>query len=115
MNKNVDVKVECPDCENLDVVKSGIRRNKSGKKQRYTCNKCGTRFVVDDGFKGAHFTPEIITRAIHEYSDCASLSKTQNHLYQHDGVKVSDVSVLRWVKKYAWILKKRSRNYVDRL
>ena len=94
MNKNVDVKVECPDCENLDVVKSGIRRNKSGKKQRYTCNKCGTRFVVDDGFKGAHFTPEIITRAMHEYSDCASLSYDQKY-YNKD---------VRYIKKRTNVL-----------
>ena len=115
MTKENKIKSECPNCRNSDVVKVGFRKNKSGKKQKYRCNDCSKYFVIDDGFKGAHFTPEIITRAIHEYSDCASLSKTQNHLYQHDSVKVSDVSILRWVRRYAWILKKRSRSFANQL
>lgn len=40
------------------------------------------------------------------YNDGMPVSKVQNHLLQHDNTKVSDVSILNWIKKYAPILKK---------
>jgi len=110
MTKRTMVEEGCPNCKSSDIVKSGVRKNRSGKKQRYACNKCNSRFVIDDGFKGAHFAPEIITRAMHEYADSGSLSKVRNHLFQHDRVKVSDASIIRWIKKYATILKKDYRS-----
>ncbi|EQD57270.1 Integrase catalytic region, partial [mine drainage metagenome] len=100
-----------PECKGYDVAKKGFRYNKSGKKQKYFCTRCKNWFVVNDGFKGMHFVPKIITRAVHMYCNGMPISKVQNHLQQHDGVKVSDVSILDWVKKYAPILKKVQWDY----
>jgi len=51
---------------------------------------------------------EAIVKAIHQINDGLSLSKVQNHLYQHDNLKVSRAGILYWVKKYSGLIKKKS-------
>ena len=100
------MKTICPNCKSFKIVKQGFRRNKSSKKQKYQCKECGSYFVVNDGFKRMRVKPEIIVRAVHMYADGLSLSKVQNHLYQHDNVKVSRWAIAKWVKKYSDSIKK---------
>jgi transposase-like protein len=97
MTKNDKQEIACPNCRSLDIWRLGYRKNRSGKKQKYKCKQCKKYFVIDDGFKGMHFKPEIITRAVHMYTDGMPVLKVQNHLRQHDSTKVSDVSILNWV------------------
>jgi len=105
MTKENKRKVSCPNCGSLGIWKEGYRKNNSGKKRKYRCTKCMKYFVIDDGFKGMHFKPEIIVRAVHMYEDGMPVPKVQNHLQQHDHIKVSDVSILNWVKRFAHIKK----------
>ena len=104
------MKTICPNCKSSKIVKQGFRYNKSGRKQKYKCTECGKYFVVDDGFKRMRLKPKIIVRAIHMYADGLSLSKVQNHLYQHDNVKVSRWTIAKWVKKYSDTIKKTIPN-----
>jgi len=48
----------CPFCKSNHIFKDGIRKNKGEPKQRYSCKKCGKRFVVDlcKRFKGTDKT-----------------------------------------------------------
>ena len=48
---------------------------------------------------------EIIVMAIHQHEDGLSLFKVQNHLWQHDGIKVTRWTVSQWTKKYSIFLK----------
>lgn len=97
--------VKCLNCKSKNCVKRGIRKNKSVKKQKYICNDCGKWFVKDDGFKRMRYNPEIISRAIHMHQDGFSLFTVKNHLWQHDGVKVSRWTIAKWEKKYSIFLK----------
>jgi transposase-like protein len=97
--------VSCSECGAIDVVKRGLRRNKHNKAQLYRCNVCRRTFVEPTGFERMRFTPEIIARAIHQHEDGFSLSKVQNHLWQHDNVRVTRATIARWVHKYAVFLK----------
>ena len=97
--------MKCPNCKSNDFVKRGKRYNKSGAKQLYLCNKCGSKFVKDNGFKRMRYKKEIITRAVHMHIDGFSLFKTQYHLWQHDGVKVTRKTISDWTKKYSIFLK----------
>ena len=99
-------KVRCTKCKSDNVIKQGFRHNKSGRKQKYLCKICGKHFVPDDGFKRMRFKPKSIVRAIHLHTDGLSLSKVQNHLYQHDNIKVSRWAIAQWVKKYSKSIKK---------
>ncbi|MFH1248966.1 MAG: hypothetical protein V1660_02335 [archaeon] len=46
-----------------------------------------------------------IARAIHLHNDGLSLFQIQNHLWQHDGVKVSRETVREWCDRYSVFLK----------
>jgi len=96
---------KCPNCRSPEIVKRGFRKNKCGKKQRFLCNKCGSTFVEDDGFKRMRHKSKDIVRAVHQCNDGLSLFQTKNHLWQHDGVKVSREAIRLWVKKYSIFLK----------
>ncbi|MEK6757776.1 MAG: hypothetical protein AABX88_01480 [Nanoarchaeota archaeon] len=102
--------MECPKCESINVSRRGFRYNKSGKKQLHLCNDCRRKFVIDDGFKRMRHKKEIIARAIHMHIDGFSLFKTQYHLWQHDGVKVTRRTISQWTKKYSRFLKSDNKN-----
>src|SRR3989339_1906848 len=95
----------CPNCRSNDIRKKGIRHNKSGKKQKYQCCVCRHFFIEDNGFKKMRHKPNVIVRAIHQHIDGMSLSKVQNHLWQHDNIKVTRWTISQWTKKYSNFLK----------
>lgn len=95
----------CPKCKSNDIRKKGFRYNISGKKQKYQCCICKHFFIEDDGFKKMRHNPKVIVRAVHQHIDGMSLFKTQYHLWQHDGIKVTRKSISDWTKKYSIFLK----------
>lgn len=99
------VSFDCPECKASDIVKRGKRYNKSGTKQIYRCNECRSAFVQPDGFERMRHKPEDIVRAVHQHMDGLSLFKTQTHLWQHDGIKVTRWTINQWTKKYSIFLK----------
>lgn len=99
------MKTKCPFCKKLSAVKQGYRKNRTFKKQKYQCLECWKWFIEDDGFKRMRHSPKDIVRAVHQCNDGLSLSQTQNHLWQHDGVKVSRETIRLWCKKYGNFLK----------
>ena len=101
MKRRCEIMLKCSNCKSKDVRKRGFRFNDSGKKQKYQCFSCKKWFVEDDGFKRMRHKKEDIARAVHQHADGFSLSKTQNHLWQHDGVKVTRKTISDWSKKYS--------------
>lgn len=97
--------IQCEKCKSKDIAKKGYRVNNSGRKQKYQCCVCKHWFVEDDGFKKMRTDPKIIVRAIHQHEDGFSLSKVQNHLWQHDGIKITRWTISKWKKKYSVFLK----------
>ena len=97
--------MKCPKCKSNDVVKRGKRYNKSGKKQRFLCNKCSSIFIKKDGFERMRYKKKDIARAIHLHERGLSLADVKDHLWQHDGVKVTRKTISDWVKKYSVFLK----------
>lgn len=97
--------MNCVYCNNNSVVKRGMRYNDSGIKQRFFCNNCHGSFIEHDGFERMRHKKEHIVRAIHDYEDGLSMKKVQNHLWQHDGVKIARKNLYAWVKKYGVFLK----------
>ena len=101
--------LKCDNCGSNDVAKKGFRYNKIGKKQKYFCHACGSWFVPDDGFKKMRHLPEDVVRAVHLHDDGLSLSKVQNQMWQHDGVKVTRWTIAEWHKKFGVFLKSAKR------
>ena len=99
----------CPKCSAKDIVMRGNRYNRSGVKQLYRCNGCRSTFVEPDGFERMRHKKEDIVRAIHQHDDGLSLSKVQNQLWQHDGVKVTRWTIAEWHRKFGVFLKSDKR------
>lgn len=97
--------MKCPKCKSEKISKRGKRYNKSGEKQLYLCNKCHRKFVEQDGFEGMRYDKKEITRAIHLHNEGLSLFQVKDHLWQHDGVKVSREAIRERCNKYSVFLK----------
>jgi transposase-like protein len=97
--------VKCPKCRSDKVSKRGKRYNQSGTKQLYLCDNCHRKFVEIDGFERMRYHKKDIVRAIHLHNKGLSLFDVKDHLWQHDGVKVSREAVREWIKKYSVFLK----------
>jgi len=97
--------MKCLFCKSSKILKQGYRKNSTGKKQKFQCVKCKKWFVKKDGFERMRHNKKIIARAIHMHNDGLSLFQVKNHLWQHDGVKVSRETVREWCDKYSVFLK----------
>ena len=48
---NICMEIRCSNCKGINIVKRDFRRtNNRGLIQRYFCNDCNRRFVINDGF-----------------------------------------------------------------
>jgi len=93
----------CRYCGSSEIVKDGVRHNKHGDLQIYTCRNCGHYFTINLGFERMRATPQIITSAMQLYFTGESLRNVQKFL-RLQGVKVSHVAILKWIKKYVVLM-----------
>jgi transposase-like protein len=70
----------CPQCQSDQIVKHGIRHNKYGDIQRYSCNNCYKRFTINLGFERMKATPQVITSALQLYFTGESIRNVQKFL-----------------------------------
>jgi len=106
-----EIQIEkCPSCASINFKKHGIRHNKSGNIQRYSCNDCGKWFSFNLGFEKMRATPQVITSAMQLYFTGESLRNVQKFL-RLQGVEVSHQTVYNWIKKYTSLMKQ----YLDKL
>jgi transposase-like protein len=94
---------KCVYCSSEQIVKDAIRHNKKYDIQRYLCKACGKRFSVNVGFEGMKASPQVITSAMQLYFTGESLRNVQKFL-KLQGVSVSHVSILKWIKKYTALM-----------
>jgi transposase-like protein/Zn finger protein HypA/HybF involved in hydrogenase expression len=103
--------VTCPVCKSENVIRRGIRKTQYGEVQRYGCNDCQHRFVVDKGFCRMKFSPEIVTKTLDLYFKGLSQRKIVDHFKQFDNITVTQPTILSWIKKYLKLLSKYSEKY----
>jgi len=107
--KPLDLAV-CVFCGSQSVVKHGLRHNKNGTIQRFTCKDCGKRFTRNLGFERLKATPQIVTCALQLYFTGESLRNVQR-LLRLQGVNVSHQTVYNWIKRYVGLMQK----YLDKI
>lgn len=94
----------CRFCNSVDILRWGYRETRQGRKPRFKCRTCGKRFVADEGFLKSRFDPKIVTLALDLYFKGASLRKVTQHIAQFYGVKMSESTVLRWIRKFSELI-----------
>ena len=98
--------ISCIFCKSSgDIVKAGLRFNKSGKKQRYKCNKCKNRFVTNDGFWKMKHRPEVIAEAISCRKRGMPYQEVSKHFREYDKADICPATAYNWVKKYGKALR----------
>lgn len=96
----------CPHCKsNKQITKHGLRHNKYGDIQRYSCKLCNRRFSINVGFEKMRATPNIITSAMQLYFTGESFRNVQKFL-RLQGVNVSHMAVYKWINKYVKLMDK---------
>jgi putative transposase len=99
---------KCARCGSENIVRHGLRHNKCGDLQRFSCRDCKKRFTINLGFERMKATPETVTMAMQMYFSGMSFQMTANAL-KLKGVKISGVGVFKWTKKYVALME----SYVD--
>ncbi|MDE1849592.1 MAG: IS1 family transposase [Candidatus Micrarchaeota archaeon] len=89
----------CPECKSDKLQKYGMRRNKSGSKQRHMCLNCGATFVLDPA-KGIKGNARILCLALDMYYKGNSLRDIQNTLWQSFGLKLHHETIRRWNNRF---------------
>ncbi len=100
----------CLFCGSKHVIKDGVRHNKAGDLQRFTCRECGCDFSVNVGFERMKHDPKAITTALQLYFSGESLRNTQKSL-KLLGVEVSHKTVWKWIQKYVGLME----TYLDKI
>jgi transposase-like protein len=91
----------CPSCRASDSIRYGVRRNKSGPVHLYLCRPCGHRFSGKEGFQRRRADPSKIALALDLYFRGLSLRKVADHFEQAHALKVSPMTIYRWVVHYS--------------
>lgn len=95
----------CLYCKSENLIKWGIRHNKYGDIQKFSCKSCGKFFTVNLGFEKMKHNPQGITAAMQLYFSGESLRNTARSL-RMIGVEVSPRTILRWIDKYSVLMEK---------
>ena len=99
----MDDETICKRCGGEEVVKSGWREVKFGRRQIYLCKGCGRRFS-SGRFPGKSFSPRVIISAITLYNLGHSLMECRKELKKRFRVNVGKSIISKWVREYHSIL-----------
>lgn len=92
----------CPICKKSNlVVKNGLRKNSGSTKQKYYCKLDNFSFVENNCFCRMRHDPKTISVAVDLARRGISLRGIQEHLIQFYNVRISHITVGKWIKKYA--------------
>ena len=95
----------CIYCKSEHLIKWGIRHNKYGDIQKFSCKSCGKFFTLNLGFEHMKHNPQGITTAMQLYFSGESLRNTAKSL-RLIGVCVSHKTVYFWIRKYVTLMGK---------
>lgn len=104
--------IKCKHCGGFNHYKKGCRKTEHrGNVQKYYCKDCKRMFTADLGFYRMRHSEKIITMSIDIYVSNLSSRKMRNQLSRHFSLKVSHMTILDWVRRYALKVSK----FVDKL
>ena len=86
-----------------NIIKKGIRKNKTGNIQKFLCQDCHKYMTFNIGFERMKHNPQAITSAMQLYFSGESLRNTMRSL-QLLGVEVSYRTILNWIRKYTRLM-----------
>ncbi len=105
-------KIICSKCKSKEVTKRGYFKTQSkGKRQRYFCKSCNSKFIPQDPFYRMRNTPQKITCALDLFFRGLSTRGVQDHFKAFFPHNSDHSTILRWIRKYSI----KISNYTDTL
>ena len=104
----------CKYCDSGNLIKRGIRKNKTGNIQKYQCKDCKKRFALNVGFEAMRYDDTIITSALQMYFSGMSVRKIADH-FEMLGTDISHVAIYQWINKYSKTISEYLKNITPRL
>ena len=102
--ENLDTKEDlCPKCRSVNIVKRGVRKNKSIQKQRYYCKDCKHRFVLSP-LKYVKGDGKLICLAMDMYFKGMSLRDIEDNFKQFHNINVHFDTIRRWIRKFTKVM-----------
>lgn len=92
------------ECGSSNIIKHGIRHNKSGEVQTFKCKLCSKKWSDNLGFAKNRVNSKVITVALDLYFKGISLRKVSEHLKLFYGISISNVAVLGWIRKFGEVV-----------
>ena len=105
MNTNIeshDAIRFCKYCRSGNVVRRGVRHNKSGDVQLIKCNSCKKTFSANFGFRYRRYSPAIVSEAIHLFYSGMSTYAIAD-LFETRGISIDNSAIYKWVRRYSKI------------
>jgi transposase-like protein len=103
--------MQCKYCDSEKIVKNG----KVKGEQVYKCKECGKRFFLNGKFVRMKNSKNMVVAGLNFYYDGLSLRKAQRNLEQIFGDRVSQVTILNWLKKYSVLVKEYVKTLAPQL
>jgi len=98
----------CPYCNSQHLIKRGIRHDKTGDKQRFSCKDCKKRFVLEP-IKYIKGNEKFVCLSMDCYYKGLSYRDISDQFKQFYGLDISHVTVRNWVLKFSDIIEKYSK------
>jgi len=114
INKEVELFIEtpqkqlCPYCNSEDLIKRGLRKTKTGDKQRFSCKGCKKRFVLSP-IKYIKGSPKLVCLAMDCYYKGLSYRDIADQFKQFYGIKLHHETIRRWVLKFSKSIEKYTK------
>lgn len=90
---------ECTNCKSVNIVRNGSRNTKSGIRQRYLCNDCKKRFVIEP-IKHVKGNSKIVTLTMDLFFKGLSLRDISDTIKQFYGLELHHETIRRWIMRF---------------
>ncbi|MGI0045841.1 MAG: DDE-type integrase/transposase/recombinase [Nitrosotalea sp.] len=100
----------CKFYNSTDIIKKGLRKNKTYSLQVYKCRVCNKKFSINLGFERMKASPQVITSAMQLYFTGESLRNVQKFL-ELQGIQITHKTVWNWIRKYVNLME----SYLDQI
>lgn len=92
--------MECPKCNNIYVIKWGLRKtDRRGKVQRWECKKCGYRFSTDN-MKRMRNPAKYLQYALRLHNKGLSTREIENEILKEFNIHISWMTISRWINEF---------------
>ncbi|OIO41758.1 hypothetical protein COX97_01105 [Candidatus Pacearchaeota archaeon CG_4_10_14_0_2_um_filter_05_32_18] len=98
----------CPYCQSQNLIKRGVRHDKTSDKQRFSCKDCKKRFVLEP-IKYIKGNAKLVCLAMDCYYKGLSYRDIADQFNQFYGLKLHHETIRRWVLRFTEVMEKYSK------